>query len=150
MEDDSMNEKQPSILKIVWVDTWALFAAIFTLVAPGIYIYNMFFAEQPTDNLGCIMLGILVLSLLGLTIRVISVLSLCNAGLEAKATITEIGFFRDRGYIKFLYTYQGQKFVGSQTVMKNKITTQYRNGQEVNIVVDRENAKKAIITDLFM
>lgn len=145
-----MNDKRASILKIIWVDAWAMFAAIFTLVAPGIYIYDTFFAEQSTVNLNWIMLGILVLSLLGLAMRVISILSLCNAGLEAKATITEIVFFRDRGYIKFLYTHQGQKYIGSQSVMKNKITTQYRNGQEVNIAVDRENAKKAIITDLFM
>lgn len=145
-----MNDKRASVLKIIWVDTWAMYAAIFSLVTPAIYIYDMFFAKQSMNNLGWIMLGILVLSLFGLAVRVISILSLCNAGLEAKAIITEIGFFRDRGYIKFLYTYQGQKYVGSQRVMKNKITTQYRNGQEVNIVVDRENAKKAIITDLFI
>lgn len=145
-----MNEKHPSILKIIWVDTWAMMAAIFALVAPGIYIYDAFFAESPIANLGWFMFGILFLSLIGLALRVISIISLCNAGLDAKATITEIGFFRDRGYIKFLYTYQGQKYVGTQHVMKNKITTQYHNGQEVNIVVDRGNEKKAIITDLFM
>ncbi len=145
-----MNDKHPLILKIIWIDTWNFLAVAFAFVATGIYIFDAFFSKNPINNLGWIMLGILVLSLLGLAMRVISIFSLCNAGLEAKATITEIGFFRDRGYIKFLYTFQGQKYVGSQSVMKNKITTQYRNGQEVNIVVDRENAKKAIITDLFM
>lgn len=145
-----MNNKRASVLKVIWVDTWAMFAAIFSLVAPAIYIYDMFFAKQSMNNLGWVMLGILVLSLFGLAVRVISILSLCNSGLETKAIITEIGFFRDRGYIKFLYTFQGQKHISAQSVMKNKITTQYRNGQEVNIVVDRENAKKAIITNLFV
>jgi hypothetical protein len=36
------------------------------------------------------------------------------------------------------------------TVMKNKLTTCYQTGQEIEVIVDRENPKKSLIKDLFV
>lgn len=145
-----MNDKRPSIVKIIWVNYWAFLSAIFAIVGPSIYIYDRFFAPKPTENFFWIAIGIFFSALLGLLTRIVSILSICNNGQNVKATIFEIGFFRDRGHIKFLYTFQGQKYIVRQRVMKNKITLQFQHGQEVDILINSENPKKAVIKDLFM
>lgn len=145
-----MNDKQPSILKIIWIDYWAFISAIFCIIAPGIYVYDTFIAANPTGNLVWILAGVLLISLLGLMLRYVSIVSLYNSGLEAKATISEVGFFRDRGYIKYIYPYEKKKYASKMRVMKNKTTLQYQIGDEVDVIVDRENPKKAIIKNLFL
>ena len=145
-----MNDKQPSILKIIWIDYWAFVCTIFAIIAPGLYLYGRFSQGAFIPNLDWITLGLLTLALFGLASRYISIVSLYNSGLEAKATISDIGFFRDRGYIKYIYTFENRKYASQMTVMKNRITTQYRIGNEIEVMVDRENPKKSIIRDLFV
>ncbi|HLO15092.1 MAG TPA: DUF3592 domain-containing protein [Anaerolineales bacterium] len=144
-----MNDKQPSILKIAWIDYWAFISAAFCLVAMGIYIYHLFLSGNPTHNFIGVALGIFVLGLLGMAWRYISIVSLYNSGLETKGTISEIGFFRDRGYIKYIYPYENRKYAGHVTVMKNRTTTRYKIGNEIEVIVDRENPKKSLIKDLY-
>ena len=145
-----MNDKQPSLLKIIWIDYWAFVSTIFCLVAAGMYVYDTFFKETSAQNLTWFALAIFGAGLLGLAWRYISIVSLYNSGLETKATVSEIGFFRDRGYIKYIYPYENKKYASRMTVMKNKLTTRYRIGSEIEVIVDRENPKKSIIKDLFI
>lgn len=144
-----MNDKQPSILKIIWIDYWAFVSAISCLVAAGLYVYDTFFQSNPASSFTWVTFGIFGLGLLGLGWRYISIVTLYNSGLEARATISEVGFFRDRGYIKYIYPYENMKYASHMTVMKNKTTTRYQIGNEIDVIVDRENPKKSMIKDLF-
>ena len=144
-----MNDKQPSILKIIWIDYWAFVFAVVCLMAVGMYLYDTFFHTSPIQKFLWSAVGVLVLGLLGLAGRYVSIVSLYNSGLETKATVSEVGFFRDRGYIKYIYPYENRKYASHMTVMKNKTTTRYRMGNEVVVIVDRENPKKSMIKDLF-
>ena len=145
-----MNDKQPSIFKIIWVDTWAFPAAIFAIIGPGIFIYQAFFAENPTNDLPWTTLVIFVLSSVGLAIRILSILSVFNNGLEVKAIVSEVGFNRDRGFIKYAYTHEGNTMIGKSAVMRTKATSSYQVGQEINVLVNRENPQKTLIKDLFV
>jgi hypothetical protein len=145
----NMHDKQPSILKITWIDYWAFVSVVLCLIAAGMYIYDTFFNGNPTQNFTWFAVGILVLGLLGLAWRYISIVSLYNSGLETRATVSEVGFFRDRGYIKYIYPYENKKYASHMTVMKNKMTTCYQIGDEIVVLVDRENPKKSMIKDLF-
>ena len=145
-----MNEKQPSILKIIWIDYWAFISAMLCLVAVGMYVYDTFFSGNPTQSFTWLSLGIFILGLLGLAWRYVSLVSLYNSGLEAKATVSEVGFFRDRSYIKYIYPYENQKYASHMTVMKNKTTIRYQVGTQMEVMVDRENPKKSMIKDLFV
>jgi hypothetical protein len=144
-----MNDKQPSLWKIIWIDYWAFVSTVFCLIAAGMYVYDTYFKETSTRNFIWFVLGTLGIGLLGLAWRYISIVSLYNSGLETKATVSEIGFFRDRGYIKYIYPYENKKYASRMTVMKNKLTTRYRIGSEIEVIVDRENPKKSVIKDLF-
>ena len=145
-----MNDKQPSILKIIRIDYWAFVCTIFAIITPGFYLYDRFSGGAFVPNFEWITLGLLTLALFGLASRYISIVSLYNSGLEVRATVSDIGFFRDRGYIKYIYTFENRKYASQMTVMKNRVTTSYRIGNEIDVIVDRENPKKSLIRDLFV
>jgi hypothetical protein len=145
-----MNDKQPSILKIIWIDYWAFISAVFCLGATGMYVYDTFLNGNLAQGFTWVSLGIFVLGLVGLAVRYVSIVSLYNSGLETKATVSDVGFFRDRGYIKYIYPYENKKYASQMTVMKNKTSTRYQIGNEIEVIVDRENPKKSMIKDLFL
>lgn len=145
-----MNNKSPSLIKIIWVDYWAFLSVMAAVLAIGFYIYNAFLASAPMPGVDIFILAAVVAGLFGLAWRYISITSLINGGLETKATISEIGFFRDRGFIKYIYLHEGNKLVGHTSVMKNKMSARFTPGQEVIIVVDRENPRKTLLVDLFV
>ncbi|MBN8583232.1 MAG: hypothetical protein J0L96_21385 [Anaerolineae bacterium] len=144
-----MNDNQPSTIKILWNDYVAFLAAIFCLMAPGLYIYDTYFANKPISNMLWITTAIFIVAFFFLIYRYFTILSLYNNGLEAKALITEIGFFRDRGIIKYNFQFNGQNHASHMRVMKNKKTTSYQVGMEIKVIVDRENPKRSLIKELF-
>ena len=144
-----MDDKQPSLLRIIWIDYWAFVSAFFCLIAAGMFIYDTFLSRTTTQNILWVSLGLLILGMLGFAGRYVSIVSLYNSGLEARATISEVGFFRDRGYIKYIYPYENRKYASRMTVMKNRRTTRYQVGDEIEVLIDRENPKKSMIKNLF-
>ena len=145
-----MNDKQPSILKIIWIDYVSFLSTALCLMAIGLYVYDRFIKGNISQSFAWITLGIFILGLFGLAWRYISIVSLYNSGLEAKANVSEVGFFRDRGSIKYIYSYEGQRYAGHMTVMKNKSTSCYQIGDEIVVIVDREKSKKSLIKELFL
>lgn len=145
-----MNEKKPSIVKIFWNDYWSFLSTTFCVVAIGFYLYDIFVVTNSISNFKWIAIGMFLLGLFGVMTRFISIISLYNSGIETKATVSEIGFFRDRGYIKYIYSFENKKYASQMSVMKNKTTIKHQVGQEINVIVDRENPKKSLILDLFI
>lgn len=145
-----MNDRQPSILKIIWIDYLAFLSAVSCLVAVGMQFYDVFLREDPAGSFTWVAWAILLSGIVGVGLRYVSIVSLYNSGLEARGTVSEVGFFRDRGYIKYIYPYENKRYAGRLIVMKNRMTTRYQTGSEVDVIVDRENPKKSIIKDLFV
>ena|SRR5688572_15333639 len=145
-----MNEKRPATLKIILNDYGAFLSLVFCIIAPTLYLYDAFMAENPSQGFTWIAIGMFLLAFLSLGIRFISIISLYNSGIEAKAIINEIGFFRDRGYIKYIYSIDNKKYASRTAVMKNKSTTKYQIGDEVDVLISRENPKKSLIKELFV
>ena len=145
-----MSNLQPSFLKIIWTDYWAFLLTMFSLVFPGIFLYDYLRSGTLDLRFSWVSIGIFGLSVFGLILRCISIITLFNSGWEVKATINEMGFFRGRGYIQYIFPYQNGRYAGRMTVMKTKATSSYRVGDEVIVIVDRDNPKKSIIRDLFV
>lgn len=132
------------------MDYWAFLAAIFPFVFWGFYLYDRFAVKSESQNL---LYGALIVTGISLAVfawRYLSILSFYGGGVETQATVNRVGFFRDRGSIAYIYTFEGQKYLCQNTVMKTGRTKSYRIGEEITVLVDRNNPKRAIIRDLYV
>jgi hypothetical protein len=144
-----MEDRQPVFWKVIWVDYWAFLFAAFSILSPLVYVYTIM-ASKMSRDFSWLLMSFWVATIVGLFWRYRSIISLYNDGLEAKATIIQVGFFRDRGYIKYVYTFENRRFAGRNRVMKNRFTTRYRVGDEVAVLIDREKPQRSLIKDLFL
>jgi hypothetical protein len=142
-----MNNKRASIGKIIFADYWAFLSAGIAVVAVGFYIFNTFINANPLVGLDIYMAAAFVLGVAGLVWRVMSVSSIINNGEEVKATISEISFYRGRGFIKYTYPRDGKTMMGKTAVNKTGATSAFRVGQEITIAVSQG---KSLIKDLFV
>ena len=91
-------------------------------------------------------------TVLGLTLlawRVYSFQQTFANGENAVGRITSISFFKDRGRIEYSYSLNGQTFQSGNAIMKNKKTQSFRNGDEIELIVDRLNPQRAFIKALY-
>jgi hypothetical protein len=52
--------------------------------------------------------------------------------------------------VEYVYTYQGQKYASGNAIHKVKQTQGLKIGEEVLVMIDRNNPKRAFIRDLYM
>jgi hypothetical protein len=113
------------------------------------YLYERFIKADSTPTF---LPPVLVATTLGIVVflwRYWMVASLYSYGLDTPATVHEIGFYRDRGRISYVYSFQGQKYVSGSRIMKTKRTRSIQIGDQVNILVDPNDPKRALIRDLY-
>ena len=142
-----VGNKRVSIGKIIFVDYWAFLSVAVALVAAGFYVYNTFINASPIAGLDWIMFAAIGLGIAGFIWRVMAVSAIINNGQESKATVSEVSFYRGRGFIKYTYPRDGKTYAGKTAVMKTGTTSQIRAGQEVTIATHQG---KSLIKDLFV
>lgn len=144
--------RQPSFLKIIMIDYAALLGWLFPTVAWGIYILLLALGNTKTSDYSLLIIfaSITVLALVVLVWRVQVINTVFSDGIESTATIRNVSFFRDRGRVDYIYTYQGQKYASGNAVHKVKQTQALKVGDPVVVVIDRNNPKRAFIRDLYL
>jgi hypothetical protein len=142
-----VNNKRASVFKIIVVDYWAFLSITMAVVGVGFIVYNMYFSAKPIAGLEIYLLPLVVLGVAGLVWRVMSVSSIINNGQEIKAAVSEISFYRGRGFIKYTYPREGKTLMGKTAVMKTTVTSRFQVGQEITIAVSQG---KSSIKDLFV
>jgi len=70
-------------------------------------------------------------------------------GENAVGRITSVSFFKDRGRIEYSYNLKGQTYKSGNAIMKNKKTQLFRDGDEIELIVDRLNPNRAFIKTLY-
>lgn len=144
--------KQPSLLKIATIDYAALLGWLFPVAMWGMYIVLIVLGNVKTNDftLPTIFAVITVVALAVLIWRIQIFNSVFSDGIETTATINNVSFFRDRGRVEYVYTHQGQKYASGNAIHKVKQTLALKVGEQVVLVVDRNNPKRAFIRDLYM
>lgn len=145
-----MESKTPSFVKIVWTDYSAFLAAIAIVVTSGMLALDQFTHWLGMGDSLIYMTAIAVL--VGVPVifwraRLIS--SVFEFGWEAEADIIDIGFFRDRGRVTYVFTIQGQRYQVGNAIMKTRFTKSLQRGQKVKVVAQRDNPQKAFIRDMY-
>jgi hypothetical protein len=144
--------KQPSLVKIITIDYAAFMALLFPIITWGIYMVLVVLQKVKTTDFSLLAIytgiTIVAVGVMGWRIQVFN--SVFNDDIEVPATISNVFFFRDRGRIDYVYTYQGQKYASGNTVHKVKQTRSLLVGEQVIVMLDRNNPKRAYIRNLYL
>ena len=144
--------RQPSLLKIITIDYIAFLGWLFPVVMWGMYVVLIVLGNVKINDftLPVIFAVISVVALAILIWRIQVFNTVFSDGIESIATINNVSFFRDRGRVDYVYTYQGQKYVSGNAIHKVKQTLALKVGEQVVLMVDRNNPKRAFVRDLYM
>ena len=144
--------RQPSLLKIITIDYIAFLGWLFPVVMWGIYIALIVLGNIKANDftLPIIFAVISVVALAILMWRIQVFNTVFSDGIETTATINNVSFFRDRGRVDYVHTYQGQKYVSGNAIHKVKQTLALKVGEQVVLMVDRNNPKRAFIRNLYV
>ena len=152
--------RTPSVFRIIWTDYWASLAAIFLF--PFLALVFIFgFLPLLLDSRITINLASLVTLLAGMAFwififggalawRISVIRTVFNDGQEVRGKISEVGFYRDRGTVKYTYTYMGTPYTASNRIMKNGRSGKLAAGVEASIMVDTGDPRRAFLKDLYL
>ncbi len=152
---------RPPFTRIIWTDYIAFLGLFFPLMIWALYLLLVGFsspfnpAGETTaavqENLRLFYIS-LALSLVGMSLlvwRLLLIGSVFLHGLEARGQIDEIFFYRDRGRVKYTYTFQGETYTSGVALHRTRKTRALQTGDQVTLVVDRERPKRAFIRDIY-
>jgi hypothetical protein len=154
---------KPSIVRIIQSDFLALLGVLVPIVALIMYVAVAYFGYFPGFRGRDPIQGtegaplFLNLFIAGLVIgvplaiwRIRSIQQMFSKSVEVVGQITNISFRKDRGRVEYSYTYQSQAYSGGNAIMKNGKTQNLRSGNEVVLLVNPDDPKRALIRDLYI
>jgi hypothetical protein len=95
----------------------------------------------------------IVTVLLGLPLfvwRIRHIRAFFTRGIEVTGQILDSWFFRGRGRVEYTYTYHDQTYRSSSAINKTAQTAILERGDEVVLMVDPHDPKRALIRDLYV
>lgn len=157
------NKEGYSIKKIFYNDYISFLAWLFPVVIFGMSIFIQIFGLFPDLKRGRPPLGTeaipffiqfgliaLVLGIIILVIRVLTIKSYFDKGVEVNGKVTKIWVWRrDRGRIYFNFQYKDLEVDNSSIVHFNKMTKTFLPHKPIKVLVKPNDPLKAIIKDLF-
>lgn len=146
-----MNRGMPSFFRVVSTDYFSSVVLIIPMVLWGMYYFLPGPAGRAHDPiLAYIALGLTFSSGLILLWRWCSIVAVFRDGIQVDGMVTQVNFHRDRGRVTYTYTYQGGKHESGSAILKNKHTRLLYPGQEVTVIVSRDNPKRTLLQDLYL
>ena len=145
-----MQKQSPSLFRVISTDYPSYLSVLFPIVFGSFTAY--FFATENSSSQLFFFLAIAA-TVIGIPIliqRYRTISSVFANGTKTKGEITSIGFFRGRGRVEYSYTIQGAKQTSGNAINRNSRTRKLRIGQNVNIVVDPDDPKRAFIQEIYV
>jgi hypothetical protein len=148
--DDPAMSKIPTLFRVIGTDYGALVAFLIPIIAWGLYGLGVVLEMSVFTDLPLLALIFTVAAVLALWWRYRTISTIFSDGLEVPGVISGVSFFRDRGRVEYIYTYLGQKCRSGNAIHKTGRTTALKQGQDVTLVIDRNNPSRAFIRDLYL
>ena len=145
-----MQNQNPSLFRIISTDYSSYLSILFPVVF-GFFTIYFFNTENSSSQL--FLLITTVVTAIGIPTlfqRYRTISSVFANGTLTKGVITHIGFLRGRGRVEYSYTAQGEKHTSSNAINRNGRTRNLRIGQEVKVVVDPNDPRRAFIQDIYL
>jgi hypothetical protein len=143
---------KPRLKKIVLTDWPALFCLI---AVTGIWGIGLIFPLLRQDaafgafELSTVALPVSVVAASFLFWRIVRIRSLFRQGAVATGHITRIQLARDRARVEFIYEFKGVRLESWMPVHQSLEVLSLRESQEVGLLVDESQPRRAIIWHLF-
>lgn len=145
-----MQNQSPSLFRIIFTDYSSYLSVLFPLVF-GIFTVYFFNTENTSSQLFLLITVIVtVIGVPTLIQRYRTIASVFANGTEAKGVITHIGFLRGRGRVEYSYHARGEKHTSSNAINRNGRTRNLRIGQNVQVMVDLDDPKRAFIREIYL
>jgi hypothetical protein len=150
---------QPSAPRVIWTDFIAFFTALMPVIMWVIFIVlatvgpipDMRWGRDPLTHAPIYLPTVFTLVAIPVLVwRVSGTRRLFADGIEVPGSITDVSFFRDRGYVKFTYRYLDVTYNGRSAIMETGPAKALRPGDQVTVVLRRENPKRAAVRELYL
>ena len=145
-----MQNQSPTLFRLISTDYPSYLSVLFPVVFGAFTVY--FFITKHNSSQLFLLITALV-TIIGVPIllqRYRTISSVFTNGTPTKGVITAIGFLRGRGRVEYSYTAQGERYTSSNAINRNGHTRKLRIGQNVNVVVDPDDPKRAFIQEIYL
>lgn len=142
--------RAPSPFRIIRIDYLASLGVLFPLVFWGLALVFLLFDPEAASFFRFIAPPVTVVGLAVTLWRIRYITSVFVEGDEVPGIISGISFFRGRGRVEYVYTYQGRKYQASNAIHSTAVTGALACGQEITVMVDRFNPKRAFVRELYL
>jgi hypothetical protein len=145
-----MNErKRPSILRIIDSDYMAALALLllffFWLLFWMLSVLRLF----DLQILRYLVIGLTAGSLMLLAWRCWLIRRIFAEGVETLGEVRQVWLYRDRGRLVVTYVWEKRPVQINNIVPKNEYTKTLQEGQQVVLMVDRDQPERAFLRDLY-
>jgi len=143
--------KQPSLIKIIKIDSGAFLGVLLPVSIWGIYIVLLISKDiKLTDVVFPLIFAIFTIIAVGILVwRVRVINAVFSDGIEVMATIKDVVLSRGRGRINYRYAFQGRQYESGAYVIGVEEVRAVKPGSQMTVLVDCNNPKRAFICDLY-
>jgi hypothetical protein len=141
--------ERPSLFRIARTDYLASLTVLAPVVVWGMAVIFPLLGQTDAAFYVSLASAVTVVALPVLLWRTSVVSNTLTNGIDVAGVISSAGFFRGRGRISYIYSYQGEKLQSSNAVQQNKQASALTVGSSVTVVLDPNNPKRAFIRDIY-
>lgn len=146
-----MNErKRPSILRIIDSDYAAALAllllVLFWLLFGMLSVLRLF----DLQILRYLATGLTAGSLIVLAWRCWLIRRIFTEGVETLGEIRQVWFYHERGQLVVTYIWEKRPVQKNSMIPKNNYTKTLQEGQQIPLMIDRRQPKRAFLRDLYL
>jgi len=139
----------PSLTRVIWNDFSAFLSTGMGFFLLLFGIWDLLTSTRIVQSFLWFNIGIPVAAFLFTLYRFLQIRGVFMDGQSTQGEVSEVRFFRGRGIIRYVYTINGEKYLSGNRVQLTRETRNYRVGDPVTLMVDRNQPKRAFIRDLY-
>jgi hypothetical protein len=151
-----------SIIKIIKSDYLAMLSLIAPIVTIIIFIdskyigvLHKFFSRgrltEPGDSSIFLIMALITIAVFVplFAFRIKSIKNHFKDGIEVIGKIVHLSLWKDRGRVEYEYEIDGEKYRSGNAFHRNKFVDSLVEGQEISIIVSKNNPKKGLIKEMY-
>jgi hypothetical protein len=147
----SVNErKRPTLLRIIDSDYTAAMAILLPIVFWFFFWLLSVMHVVDLQILRYVVIGLTIILLALLAWRCWLITRIFAEGVEKQADVQQVTFSRERGRLLVSFIWEGRPLQKNSLIPKNNYTQTIQEGQQIAIMVDRDDPRRAFVRDLYL